>query len=105
MSGFSPTFKTKTKPSDAFFSRCFLMDLFLIALFPEVIPFLKVILRLQILMASLFQQPPWPDGDLRILRETEKQQLSLHQAVLSLCLQLPPFLWGLHTSMLLLILN
>lgn len=31
------------------------MDLFLIALFPEVIPFLEVIPRLQIVVASLLQ--------------------------------------------------
>lgn len=45
-----------------FFHCIFLMDLCLIAPFPEVIPFLRVILRLWILVVSLFQQPPWPSG-------------------------------------------
>lgn len=57
------------------FHCIFLADLFLIALFPEAIPFLEVILRLRILVVSLLQRPPWPSGlHLKIVRESKKQR-------------------------------
>lgn len=52
--------KLKLSQMMYFFPLYFLMDLFLVIPFPEVIPFLGVILRLWFLVVSLFQQPPWP---------------------------------------------